>query len=96
MRVLAEEAWLDENHWKAFSDYEDKIDERFAGKPISIFCAYPTTSLNAADILDVARTHRYIAAKRNGIREILEFPELKHTKAEPEKFEEGQNSREQR
>src|SRR5688572_12754421 len=82
MRVLADEAWLDEKRWRVFSDYEGKIDERFAGKPVSIVCAYPTAARSAANILDVARTHHFITAKRNGNWEILEAPELKHIKAE--------------
>jgi PAS domain S-box-containing protein len=86
MKVLADEAWLDEDRWKVFSDYEGKIDEVFATRPISIVCAYPTVRHNAADILDVARTHHFIAAKRNGNWEILESPELRYTKAESERL----------
>jgi len=86
MRVLADEAWLSQEHWKAFSDYEAQLDERFANKPVSIVCAYPTHAHNAAEILDVARTHRFIAAKRNGKWEILETPELKHARVEAERF----------
>jgi PAS domain S-box-containing protein len=84
MKALADEAWLDQGHWKLFSDYEGTLDEHFAGKPISILCAYPTASHSVAEILDIARTHRFIAAKRNGIWEVLEAPELKHAKAESE------------
>jgi PAS domain S-box-containing protein len=86
IRVFGDEAWLDQTRWKAFSEYEGKLDERLAGKPISILCAYPTASHDAADILDIARTHRFIAAKRNGNWEILEAPELKHVKAAAERL----------
>ena len=84
MRVLGDEAWLDRERWKVFSEYEGTLDERFAGKPLSILCAYPTAPHSAADILDIARTHNFIVAKRNGNWEILEAPQLKHAKAESE------------
>ena len=87
MRVLADEAWLDHERWKVFSEYERQIDERFSGKPTSILCAYPTVPLRAADILEVAQTHHLIVAKRNGNWEILESPEWKHAKAESERVD---------
>ena len=84
MRVLGDEAWLSQEHWKPFSDYEGNLDTQFGNKPLSIVCAYPAHAHNAADILDIARTHRFIAAKRNGKWEILESSDLKHVKAELE------------
>ena len=86
IRLLADAAWLGQELWRSFSEYEGKIDEHFAGKPISIICAYRTASLTAADVLDVARTHRYIAAKRRENWEILESPDLKRTKTEAERL----------
>jgi PAS domain S-box-containing protein len=86
MRVLADEAWLSQENWKAFSEYEGQLVEQFANKSMSIVCAYPTASHNAADILDVARTHRFVATKRNGNWEIFEVPELKRINSEPERL----------
>jgi PAS domain S-box-containing protein len=90
MRVLADESWLDQEYWKVFIDYEGKLDKRFTGKPISIVCAYLTVARSAADILDVAQTHRFVAAKRRGKWVILEAPELKQVKVESEIFDEDQ------
>ncbi len=83
LRGLADLSWLGPEQWKAFVDFEGQLNERFAGKPINIVCAYPTATRNAADILDIARTHQFVAAKQSGHWEILEAPQLKHIKAEP-------------
>lgn len=82
MRILADEAWLTQEYWKAFSDYERHLDERLGNKPMSILCAYPTHAHNATDILDIARTYRFIVAKRNETWEILEFSKSDHASAE--------------
>jgi len=87
MRVMADQAWSSREYWKAFSDYEGQLDEQFANEPIRILCAYPIRAHRVADVLDVVRTHRSIAAKRNGNWEILEAPELKHAGAEAERFD---------
>ena len=87
MRFLGDLAWLDQEYWKAFSDFEGKIDEWFKDKPISIICVYPTVTPNAANMLDVARTHRFIVAKRKGNWDILEAPEVKLAKQEFEDFD---------
>ena len=87
MRFLGDLAWLDQKYWKVFSDYERNIDEWFKDKPVSILCVYPTVTLNAVNILDVARTHRFIVAKRKGTWDILEAPELKNAKKESERFD---------
>jgi len=81
MRVLGDDAWLDREHWQSFSDFEGRLEERFAGKPISILCAYPAGAHNVADILEVARTHRFVVSKRNGVWEIFESPRLKQAEA---------------
>ena len=86
MRILGDEASLSDRDWDAFSNYEAILDEHFANKPMSIVCAYSARTHNLAHILDVAQTHRFIAAKRNGNWEILEAPELKYARVEAERF----------
>ncbi len=77
LRVAADEAWLEQTYWTAFLTYEKKLDEVTSDKDILILCAYPTSARTANDILDIAWTHRFAAAKRSGKWEILEAPELK-------------------
>ena len=82
MRANASEAWLQEKHWRDFSEYEEKLDEWIANKRMIVFCSYPLATGKAAAILDVARTHNFAMAKRNGRWEVVETPALKRAKEE--------------
>jgi signal transduction histidine kinase len=82
MRANASEAWLQEKDWRAFSEYEEKLNEWIADKRMIVFCSYPLATGKAAAILDVARTHNFAMAKRNGTWEVVETPEFLEAKAE--------------
>ncbi|MBI4787160.1 MAG: MEDS domain-containing protein [Chloroflexi bacterium] len=82
MRVAADEAWLDQRYWKAFSDYERDLDEPLSHKRVIVVCAYSLATCGAAEILDVSHTHQFAIAKRRGSWETLEAPELKQAKQE--------------
>lgn len=81
MRVTGSTAWLQEEAWRAFSEYEEKLNEWIADKRLIALCSYPLVAGSAA-ILDVARTHRFAMAKRNGTWEVVETPEFREAKAE--------------
>jgi PAS domain S-box-containing protein len=87
MRVMTDQAWLDQENWKAFSEYERELDDLLGNKSMIILCAYPTIARNVADVLDVVRTHNFAVAKRDGKWEILETSGFKHVKAEAERVD---------
>jgi PAS domain S-box-containing protein len=93
MRANASEAWLQEKDWRAFSEYEEKLNEWIADKRMIVFCSYPLASGGAASILDVARTHNFAVAKRNGTWEVVETPEFREAKAEIKRLNEGLQQR---
>ena len=72
MRANASEAWLQEEHWRDFSAYEEKLNEWIADKRMVVFCSYPLATGRAAAILDVARTHNFAMARRNGAWQVVE------------------------
>ena len=84
MRVSASVAWLSRRDWHAFSEYEARFNESISGKRLVALCTYALATSGAAAILDVARTHQFALAKRNGGWEILESPELRQAKEEEE------------
>src|SRR5207302_6919183 len=53
-----------------------------ANQRLAVLCTYPLAACGAAEILDVARTHQFVIAKRHESREIIESPGLKQAKAE--------------
>jgi PAS domain S-box-containing protein len=82
LRLVANDAWLTSENWHAFSDYEQALDGAAAGSKTIVLCAYPLAQCAATRILEVARTHGYVIAKRDGVWEVLETAPLMQTKAE--------------
>ena len=82
MRANASEAWLEEKDWGDFCAYEERLNDWIAGKRMVVFCSYPLATGGAASVLDVARTHNFAMAKRNGRWEVVETPEFREGKAE--------------
>lgn len=75
MRVLGKVDWIDKKNWERFSKFEGELDTEFDNKPISFGCMYASSGFSATNVLDIARTHQLIVAKRNGNWEIFEASE---------------------
>jgi PAS domain S-box-containing protein len=82
MRVIADEAWLQQKDWENFYKCEKGFDESFGGQPLIMLCAYPLAMSTASAILDMAHNHQFAIARRGGKWEVMESSELKHAKAE--------------
>jgi PAS domain S-box-containing protein len=82
LRIAANDAWLTSESWHAFSDFEQALDGAVAGSKTIVLCAYPLAPCAATQILEVARTHGYVIAKRDGAWDVLETAALKQTKAQ--------------
>src|SRR4029079_2255593 len=82
MRVNGDEWWLDPTEWSAFGEYEIALDDAVAGTRMIVLCAYPLSHRTAAEVLDVARGHQFVIAKRDGAWDMLETAALKQTKGE--------------
>jgi PAS domain S-box-containing protein len=93
MRANASAAWLQEKDWRDFAEYEEKLNEWMAGKRMIVACSYPLAAVGAARILDVARTHGFAVAKRNGTWDIVETPSYREAKAQIERLNEGLKQR---
>ena len=86
MRLTGNAFWLGTSRWREFCEYEQVVDDMFAGRKILALCTYPLQGSRAVDILDVARTHQFSLARRKGQWEFLETPELKQAKQEIKKL----------
>lgn len=82
LRVSGSTAWLSKRDWSAFSEYEARVNESIAGKRMIVLCSYPLAASGADQIFDVARTHQFALAKRNGQWDVVETPELRQAKDE--------------
>jgi C4-dicarboxylate-specific signal transduction histidine kinase len=86
VRVTGDTAWLEKKDWKDFC--EETLNESIANQRLAVVCTYPLAACGAAEILDVARTHQSVIAKRHESWEIIETPGLKQAKAEIKRMNE--------
>src|ERR1700680_783827 len=82
LRVSANTAWLEGKDWKAFSDYENEVNNSISRWRMTALCTYPLAGSTAAEILDVTRTHQFAIARRNRGWEVVETSELKQAKSQ--------------
>jgi len=82
VRVSGNTAWLDKKDWRDFMEYEEQLNSSITEQPMTVLCTYPLKMSGATELLDVARTHQFAIAKRQGIWEVLETPALKQAKTE--------------
>src|SRR5581483_3009766 len=82
LRFTGDGSWIQRQDWGNFSEYEKGLNAFIANKQLLIFCTYALATIGAAEILDVARAHQSAVARRQGIWEVVETPELKEAKAE--------------
>lgn len=82
MRVSGNAFWFETNLWTAFREYEAELDRSLAGRRMIVLCTYSLKASRAVDVLDVARTHNFSIAKREGRWDFLETPELAEARRE--------------
>ena len=88
VRVTGDTAWLQKKDWKDFCEYEEALNASIANQRLTVLCTYPLAACGAAEILDVARTHQFAIAERQGSWEVVETPELKQAKEEIKRLNE--------
>jgi len=82
LRVSGNAFWFEENQWKVFCEYEQELDNSLAGHRMIVLCTYCLKAGRAVDLLDVARSHNFSLARRNGRWEFLATPELAEARRE--------------
>jgi PAS domain S-box-containing protein len=82
IRVNGSPAWIQKEDGKELLEFEGELDKLFPSERIIASCTYPLAGSKAAGLLDVIRTHQFAVARRHGIWEVIETPELKQAKDE--------------
>jgi len=86
LRVNGSSAWLQREQPDEFRTYEAALDAAVANQRLIILCTFPLAQTTAADLLDVAESHLFVGAMRNGRCQVLETPELRLAKREISTF----------
>jgi DNA-binding CsgD family transcriptional regulator len=76
MRVSGDAFWIETEHWKEFTKYEEELDRSLESRRMIVLCTYSLRASRAVDVLDVVRAHQHTVARRAGQWEFLQSPEL--------------------
>jgi hypothetical protein len=63
-----------------FEKYEERLNNFIVNQKIIVLCIYPLAIIRAPELFEMARSHQFAIAKRNGDWEVLETPDLKKAK----------------
>jgi PAS domain S-box-containing protein len=88
MRVAGSPSCLQKADTEYFREFERELGRSVADHRMIALCHFPLAESSAAEILDAARTHQFVIARRQGTWATIETPEIKLTKAEITKLNE--------
>src|SRR5580704_18122207 len=88
MRVAGSPTCLQKANTGYFREFERELGRSVADHRIIALCHFPLAESSAAEILDAARTHQFVIARRQGTWETIETPEIKLAKVEITKLNE--------
>jgi MEDS: MEthanogen/methylotroph, DcmR Sensory domain len=82
LRVAGSPTCIQRGNTEHFREFERELARSLADRRIIALCYFSLPESSAAQILDAARMHQFVAAKRDGNWEIVEASEIKPPKAE--------------
>jgi signal transduction histidine kinase len=88
MRVNGSPAWLLTKNPQQLREFEQEFDRLFRNERVIASCTYPLGGSGADELLDVAHTHQFAIARRQGNWQVLETPELMQAKQEIQRLNE--------
>jgi PAS domain S-box-containing protein len=77
LRLTGNTFWLERNGWKAFTDYEEEVNDAIGKYKMMAICTYSLEKCNANEIIDVIKNHQFALIKRKGAWELIESSEKK-------------------
>ena len=86
LRASGDTFWLAEKDWKDFFAYEKQVNDWITHQAMTVLCTYPLAKSGATEVLDVVQAHQFAMARRQGVWEVIETPELIQAKAEIRKL----------
>ncbi|MDX6498087.1 MAG: hypothetical protein QOG23_1347 [Blastocatellia bacterium] len=93
LRVSADTFWLAEKDWNDFFAYEKQINDWITDQSMTVMCTYSLAKSGATEVLDVVQAHQFAIARRQGVWEVIETPELIQAKAEIKRLNEELENR---
>jgi PAS domain S-box-containing protein len=75
LRLTGNTFWLERNGWKAFTAYEEEVNNAIGKYRMIAVCTYSLDKCNANEIIDVIKNHQFALIKRRGKWELIESTE---------------------
>jgi len=82
VRACGNPLWRTVEGWRDIVEYEHALDAAIERRPIIMLCNYALERSRSEDVLDVARSHQAVIARRLGHWEFLQVPGLSRAKRE--------------
>lgn len=84
LRLTGNTLWLERNGWRAFTDYEEEVNNIIGKYKIIAVCTYSLSKCNANEIIDVVKNHQFVIIKSLGRWDLIETSERKKIEKEIE------------
>ncbi len=81
LRLTGNTFWLERNNWKAFTDYEEKVNNTINRYKMIAVCTYSLDKCNANEVIDVVKNHQFALIKRLGKWGFIESSETKEIRS---------------
>jgi len=75
LRLNGNTFWLERDNWKAFTAYEEEVNNDIGKYRMIAVCTYSLDKCNANEIIDVIKNHQFALIKRRGKWELIESAE---------------------
>jgi PAS domain S-box-containing protein len=80
LRLTGNTFWLERNHWRAFTEYEAKVNDVIGKYKMLALCTYCLDKCDGAAVIDVVRNHQFALVKQGGKWDIIESTIYKQAK----------------
>ncbi|WP_051768084.1 sensor histidine kinase [Sphingobium sp. DC-2] len=80
LRLTGNTAFLEEDMWDDFMDYEHCLRDAFANRPILALCSYNAVDCDSNAVLDVVQAHDFALARRRGGWEMVESASVRRSR----------------
>ena len=80
LRLTGNTFWLEKKDWKAFTDYEEAVNNVIGQRRMMAVCTYSLDKCNALEIIDVISNHQFALINRSGKWEIIESSDYRQAK----------------
>jgi PAS domain S-box-containing protein len=72
LRLTGKTFWLERNHWRAFTEYEAKVNDAIGKYKMLAICTYCLDKCDGAAVIDVVKNHQFALIKQAGKWDIIE------------------------